>query len=312
MPRRKRASATNQSSNEANEAAAPPPRKIPPEHSQILCKAYNDHEGDYYKIMKDSRVVELNYPEKKIRDHIHYVRTKKNKAKGGERGTTHRRNIINEIATTIEGQEDGLDKVEETPLDLSTPEASPPRSPLSPREQSIDEVDSREAATAVSSTQVPSAESFKQFANKEKTLRSLRSTKVAENKEQKRTTNLLLKQQMEDNDTAQQMKNVQGLVMVSLMKQAVQSLNSPSSSTSDSAGTKFKKKIKLLEEKQSEVQFEVGSLRMEMGCELRNIKDDIRNLKDDILDALRSNDKDKTGGGQQVKEGGAEAGGQTS
>ncbi|KAF0972927.1 hypothetical protein FDP41_008779 [Naegleria fowleri] len=167
----------------------PKKKKITKEESQLIAHVYAHHSGNWNKFMSDEKIQKLNKTERHLKNHINYLKTKKNQTMNTDRAKTivprGTRRDIDEQSEADDGED--TEDVINAYVASSEPESSdeqPPEldTPLLTSSQQFRELDNTTFDDSVSSSSVSSDFSYVREMTKRHKIR--RAKKRQEEKEE--------------------------------------------------------------------------------------------------------------------------------
>lgn len=199
-------------------------KRISGPESLIIATAYKYHDGNWRAIMADEKIKKLQRTETHLRNHIDYLRKKKNKVTTGERGTKRKRDIILSIEESVDESQDLTENVnnviENGPPNLEQEDQEAEFNiPESPRDRILFDVDADSLSETVAPSQISTAESYREFVSASKDRQEQRHEAI---RNKIRVRNEQLKDIREQRQERQESNDIKNLLMMMIVQQQQQ------------------------------------------------------------------------------------------
>ena len=186
------------------------PKKLSDAESEIVVNAYTHYDGNWDKIMKDSRIIALARKQSHLKNHITHKKREKNKVLNSNRGKEQRASIVQTIHES--GEESDEEELVETFVgdensdgDDNGESAQTP--PLPNTLQQLHHSDKGLFDDAISSNSITSSSDFTQQATKITDAQKVRTTRIRQRSKDGAANSNFIRDQQIAQQQAQQSNN---------------------------------------------------------------------------------------------------------
>lgn len=197
-------------------------KKMSSKESTIIVEAFTYHKGNWRNIMSDERVKSLNRQEKNLKNHIEYLKTKKNKQLQPTSGINLRSDIVQNIAQQRGQFDDSEEQIDEFEYSANGPEQNngTTHSPsLSPRIQDLHNFDEEQFDETIASNQFAVADDFNQAVDSIRSNQAIRNNRIKQRDKQHREVINDIREQKEDRKQRDDLQNIVMMTILNIQQQ---------------------------------------------------------------------------------------------
>lgn len=202
-------------------------KNLTTEESQVIVDAYIYYKGNWRAIMQDKKVQALKRDEKNLKNHVEYVRTKKNRHLNPKSGTRLRASIVDTISRNAEREEteeliDNFENEEEQEVENGSQNYARSEHTLSPRSEDMHRYDEEQLADTVQSDEISSSQDYTERGNEMTRKEAVRNNRIRQKEKQHREVLNDIREQREERKDRSDMHHMLMVMMLKMQEQQQQ------------------------------------------------------------------------------------------